>query len=56
MAAKLIHKCSVFCRRPIVAFILGSFASEIITFPFVHVLWDIWPLSVFSEWIHHLVK
>jgi len=40
MAAGVIHKCSVFCKRPWVTFILGSFASEFITYPFLHPLWN----------------
>lgn len=57
MRHNIVHKCGVFCRHPIVAFILGSFASEFITYPFLHPLWEhVGTLKSISQFIENWFK
>lgn len=49
MATKeLMHKCGVFCRRPVVAFVMGTTLS----FPLEHALYHyIWPFTLIASWL-----
>lgn len=47
MAQPIIHKCGAFCRRPFVAFLIGTTVS----FPIEHGLYKyVWPFSVIGQW------
>lgn len=51
MTSGLVHKCGVFCKRPLVAFVLGTTLS----YPFEHFLYEhVWPFALVTEWLHQL--
>lgn len=42
MAPNVVHKCGAFCRRPVVAFLIGTTVS----FPIEHALYHyVWPFT-----------
>lgn len=49
---KLVYKCGIFCRHPVVAFVLGSLLSSTLTYPLEHALWEhVEPFSTINEYI-----